>query len=161
MAGEVASLVDIAPTLLELIGAEPLPSMAGADLGPILRDEPVEWVDEAYAEVPPSRGVPPMRMVRAGRWKLVHYHGMRPQLFDLESDPGELIDLGADPDHEPIRRQLTEKVLADWSADDMLDVIREHDAAHAVLTRWKQAVRPRITPLWQPPPDANEFPLTP
>ena len=32
-------------------------------------------------------------MVRFGRYKYVHYEGYRPQLFDLEADPGETRDL--------------------------------------------------------------------
>ena len=35
------------------------------------------------------------RMLRSGRWKLVHYQGHRPQLFDLAADPGEIDDLAA------------------------------------------------------------------
>ena len=35
--------------------------------------------------------------LRYGRWKYVHYVAYDPQLFDLETDPGELHDLAADP----------------------------------------------------------------
>ena len=38
-----------------------------------------------------------MVMVFDGRWKYVHVETMRPMLFDLESDPNELTDLGNDP----------------------------------------------------------------
>ncbi len=36
-------------------------------------------------------------MIFDGRWKYIHAEGFRPMLFDLESDPGELKDLGDDP----------------------------------------------------------------
>ena len=36
-------------------------------------------------------------MLRKGRWKYVHCVRYRPQLFDLESDPEELVDFAADP----------------------------------------------------------------
>ena len=36
-------------------------------------------------------------MIRHGRWKYIHHVGHRPELFDLEADPGETRDLGADP----------------------------------------------------------------
>jgi choline-sulfatase len=38
-------------------------------------------------------------MVRFGRWKYVYFvrYPERPQLFDLQSDPEELVDLGSDP----------------------------------------------------------------
>jgi choline-sulfatase len=32
-------------------------------------------------------------MVRFDRWKYVHYQDYRPQLYDLEADPGETRDL--------------------------------------------------------------------
>ena len=36
-------------------------------------------------------------MVFDGRWKYVHVELMRPMLFDLQTDPQELHDLGGDP----------------------------------------------------------------
>ena len=36
-------------------------------------------------------------MVFDGRWKFIHASGFRPMLYDLESDPQELSDRGADP----------------------------------------------------------------
>ena len=38
-------------------------------------------------------------MLRKGRWKLNHYIGFPPELFDLQNDPEELTDLAADPAH--------------------------------------------------------------
>jgi choline-sulfatase len=35
-------------------------------------------------------------MLRKGRWKLIHYVGFEPELFDLESDPEETASRGAD-----------------------------------------------------------------
>ena len=45
-------------------------------------------------------------MIRNHRWKFIHYDGFRAQLFDLENDPHELIDLGEDPACEPVRRAM-------------------------------------------------------
>ena len=36
-------------------------------------------------------------MIRKGKWKYIYYVGMEPQLFDLETDPEESIDLAGDP----------------------------------------------------------------
>jgi arylsulfatase A-like enzyme len=52
-------------------------------------------------------------MVREARWKYVHWSsGHRPQLFDLESDPQEFQDLGADPALEEVREAMRDKLLA-------------------------------------------------
>ena len=45
-------------------------------------------------------------MIRKGRWKYVHYVGMRPQLFDLESDPEEMSDLGESHEFADITQEL-------------------------------------------------------
>ena len=36
-------------------------------------------------------------MIFDGRWKYIHVEKMRPILYDLQTDPDELVDLGADP----------------------------------------------------------------
>jgi len=36
-------------------------------------------------------------MLRFGKWKYCHYVAYRPQLFDLDADPEELVDLAGDP----------------------------------------------------------------
>lgn len=45
-------------------------------------------------------------MIRKGHWKYVFYVDTVPQLFNLEQDPDELVDLGTSPEHAPIRAQL-------------------------------------------------------
>ena len=54
-------------------------------------------------------------MVRTEDWKYVHWEGFRPQLFDLDADPRELADLGADPRYDAVRARLRER-LFDWIA---------------------------------------------
>ena len=41
-------------------------------------------------------------MIRHGRWKYIHHVGFRPELFDLEADPGETTDLAEQPDMAPV-----------------------------------------------------------
>jgi arylsulfatase A-like enzyme len=53
-------------------------------------------------------------MVHDGRWKYIHAEGFRPMLYDLQSDPQELFDLGADPAHQDVRDRL-EKVMNHWA----------------------------------------------
>jgi hypothetical protein len=55
-----------------------------------------------------------MFMVFDGRWKLIHFEGgFRPILFDLETDPNEFSDLGA---QEEYRKQVARlyEFLAQW-----------------------------------------------
>jgi arylsulfatase A-like enzyme len=73
-------------------------------------------LDYAYREARRTLGRKPDEcrawMVRTDRWKYVSWEGFRPQLFDLEADPGEYRDLGSDPGHESVRREMRERLLS-------------------------------------------------
>ena len=123
----VVSAVDVAATLVDAMDGPPLPGSPGRSLFPLIQDEDAlvrsaaAWTDEAFAEYCADRYVPSepvfQRMVRSGRWKLVHYHGERPQLFDLHDDPHELCDRAGDPACADVRAALTQRVLDGWDAD--------------------------------------------
>jgi arylsulfatase A-like enzyme len=101
---DLVSLIDVGPTLLELLGLPPLPALDGVSLGPLLRGEAVpsrRLFAEARAEVRwigPSEGVrwsPPLVAVRTDGEKFVVHrpaHGpAEPSVaYDLALDPGEL-----------------------------------------------------------------------
>lgn len=118
--------VDVVPTILESLGLEvPAHLVEGKSLVPLLRggapgrakDYVVSELDYSFrkARITLGRGPGECRawMVRTARWKYVHYEGMRPQLFDLENDPFEFVDRGADAGLEIERRQMRER-LTDW-----------------------------------------------
>ena len=69
-----------------------------------------------------------MVMVFDGRWKYVHVELMRPMLFDLETDPEELHDLGEDPAYADQLERLKDAHF-EWS--------RKH---HNRITRTAQQV---------------------
>lgn len=53
-------------------------------------------------------------MVLTKRWKFIFYEGYASQLFDRENDPGELIDLAANPEHKEVRTEHM-AILFEWS----------------------------------------------
>jgi len=103
--------IDLLPTFLDCAGGEPAEHiLEGRSLVPLLHGHhPEDWRDYAiseydYAPSPMSvkLGVAPkdarLFMVVDQRWKFMHAEGgFRPMLFDLENDPQEFFDLGADP----------------------------------------------------------------
>ena len=120
--------IDLAPTFLEALGADPAQQshrLEGRSLLPMLRGRaPAAWRDVAISEYDYSMqpaaeklGVAPrdarLFMVTDGRWKLIHAVGFRPMLFDLADDPEELSDRGADPACADARARL-EEALAQW-----------------------------------------------
>ena len=119
--------IDLAATFVEAAGGEvPTHQIEGRSLAPWLRGERPEWRDFVISET--DFAITPMAeklgladedarlfMVFDGRWKLIHAEGgLPPMLFDLETDPQELSDLGVDPDHTAERARLY-SYLAQWS----------------------------------------------
>ncbi len=90
-------LLDLLPTVCDLVGAPIPPGLDGVSLRPLLerRSRAVrEDLFTAYRDC--------QRAVRDDRWKLIRYPLIdRTQLFDLASDPAETRDLSADPDQGP------------------------------------------------------------
>jgi arylsulfatase A-like enzyme/Tfp pilus assembly protein PilF len=84
-----ARLVDLAPTVLDLLGLPPLSGVDGVSLRPLLsRGE--QNLPPAYLETRQpwtSYGWAPLRALRHGGWKLIA--APRPELYDLTSDPAE------------------------------------------------------------------------
>jgi len=90
----ITSLVDVLPTLLDLLGVEWPPTIDGRSLVPALRGLPLR--DRAvYAESMYSTrfGWSPLRMIRDRELKYID--APRPELYDLRSDPSEQRDLSA------------------------------------------------------------------
>ena len=83
-------LLDVGPTLLELLGLPALgPELDGVSIMPLMTGRDQE-IPAAYMEARRpwlSYGWAPLRAVRSGRWKLIA--APRPELFDLSRDPGE------------------------------------------------------------------------
>jgi len=119
--------IDLAATFIEAAGgAVPGHIVEGHSLMPFLRGEtPADWRKWAISEYDWSPtpmaarlGVAPrdarLFMVADRRWKYVHAEGFRPMLFDLENDPQEFRDLGADPEYGGVRAMMAER-LATWA----------------------------------------------
>ncbi len=89
-----ARLVDIAPTVLELLGLPPMGTeLDGVSLVPLLAGKP-QQIPAAYLETRRpwlSYGWSPLRAIRQGDWKLIA--APRPELYDLASDPDEAVNL--------------------------------------------------------------------
>lgn len=103
---DFAEFVDVAPTVLELTGAEPLPLEHGRSLRPYLEGrKPASPRDHIFTEYLENEEA----CVRTAKWKLICCSGRRRRgdgyetdrpapgryvrLYDLEREPGEFTDL--------------------------------------------------------------------
>lgn len=159
---ELASTLDLVPTLVEIAGAERPPGLTGRALQPLLRGEkPDDWRHYIFAMTTGSfpRACYVQQSVRDERFKLIsnprpdtenldadtyldpeHPHfvisGLRPEeratvspeleeafqrwesppryeLYDLENDPNELVNLANEPEHAATKARLI-AALEDW-----------------------------------------------
>ena len=125
---ELVESIDLLPTFLDALGSDPTEQshrLEGRSLRPFLHGETLaEWRSFVFSEydysmlpVAAQLGIEPRNarlfMVADKRWKYIHAVGFRPMLYDLENDPSEFNDIGADPAHEPERRRLA-AALAEW-----------------------------------------------
>jgi arylsulfatase A-like enzyme len=102
-------LLDIYPTVCDLVGAPVPAGLDGKSLAPVLRGQANGVRDSLFTTY---RDV--QRAVRDDRWKLIRYpHIDKTQLFDLKDDPDELHDLAGDPAQTGRIVQLTGR-LCDW-----------------------------------------------
>lgn len=134
--------VDIAPTLLELLGLPPLATAQGRSLAPLLRGEPFTPAAFVFSEMERHSGSPkPTRAVRTDRYKYIRnlddapwgdgggngdwkavlaeepdqtWDEPRPpeELFDLESDPLERTNRVDDPSLAGVLSELKAALLA-------------------------------------------------
>jgi arylsulfatase A-like enzyme len=117
--------IDVLPTLVDFTGGDfTAERMEGRSLLPLLRGgaAPKEWRQHAISEIDYSergpRGLLDLHpyqcrayMIRTDQWKYILYEGFRPQLFDLENDPTEFVDLGDDLGYRVIRRELHDRLF--------------------------------------------------
>jgi len=142
--------IDLFPTFLDALGA-PVPNhrLEGESLIPLLTGAMTETqraaiiceMDYAFIETREALSLPVDRamgrMVRTKTWKYVHFDSLPPQLFDLTSDPEELNDLGTDPDHEAVRRDMR-GLLLDWATTRKARITVDHHSAANWLSAGKK-----------------------
>ena len=94
-------------------------------------------------------------MLRTLRHKYVCYVGAPPQLFDLEADPEELTDLGADPAHASLRAAFEARLRA-ILAPELVDQQAKADQARtAEHYGGFEMLRRREKMAFTPPPTAK------
>lgn len=113
---QFASLLDLLPTFCDACGITPPAGLDGKSLLPAITDNaPLrnavfsEFYENGVAE----------RMIRTERWKYVHSECDRYQLYDLNSDPHENVNLIDDPRYAEICRELDARLCRDWVIPDM------------------------------------------
>jgi choline-sulfatase len=140
---EPVSLVDLAPTLLELAThprAEQLAAdLDGASLAPLLNGRPGSRPADVVAEYLAEGVTSPALMIRRGPHKFVSCGADPDQLYDLVNDPHELVNLAERSANADLRSAFRDAVAARWDVgvlgQRVLESQRErHLVAEALAT---------------------------
>jgi choline-sulfatase len=130
---EPVSLLDLHATMSEIGGVTDIVEQDGVSLVPaldggMLPDRPV--ISESHAE-----GIyAPCFMVRSGSHKLTYVHGHDRQLFDLDDDPGEWVNLVGSPETAAVEQALVSEIEKRFDPDAI-----ERDIQASIVRR--QTVR--------------------
>jgi N-acetylglucosamine-6-sulfatase len=120
---DLALSIDVAPTVLEVGGAEIGDQVQGRSLVPLLRGGATDWrqsvLIEFYTYENPMPWLLDMdyRAVRTDRYKYIHWmhHPEESELYDLETDPYETKNMVNDPSMagvvQEMRQELSHLVL--------------------------------------------------
>lgn len=125
---ELVEMIDLVPTFMAALGCAPKPHVVeGRDLTPLLhgtdgfsRRYAISEHDYSSLEMASHLSVPQEDartvMIHDGRWKYIRCEGFAPVMFDLQTDPHELLDLGTSDAaaHSDVRKRMEDALLS-WS----------------------------------------------
>lgn len=119
--GELVSLVDFVPTLLDAAGIDVPEHLQGRSIVPLVRRQPTDWPDDVFVQISESQVG---RAVRTKRWK---YSVTAPDkdpirdassdryieefLYDLYADPYELSNLAGCESHREVADRMRERLV--------------------------------------------------
>ncbi len=147
----LTSLLDIAPTLLELTGSPALPEYDGQSLVQcMLGKETISEDREVVSLCSDIKGDAPSAMIRLGAYKFVQHAGFEAcQLFDLEKDPEEKTDLGTDPSYAGIVTDFKLRMKKYWNPETAqrdLEISKTH---FSLMKQWFDITKPEIVGEWR------------
>ena len=122
VAPENVSLLDLMPTLLDLAGLECPERADGDSLVPLLGGDrdPQRTV---YGEYLGEGAIAPILMIRRGNLKFIFCEADPAQLYDLASDPDELVNLAPHLDHAEVVSDFVAEVFRRWKPSELKSAV--------------------------------------
>jgi choline-sulfatase len=133
---EPVSTMDLLPTLVDLAGVDPsaiVGPLDGRSLLPHLSGAPDR--DDVAVEYLAEGAIAPIVMIRRGRHKFVHSPADPDQLFDLEADPNERVNLATDPAQANLVAAFRQEIAARWDLAELDRQVRLSQRQRIAVTR--------------------------
>src|SRR5215207_3491876 len=150
------SLLDLAPTLLELSGGPAVGAGAqdldGTSLVPLLDTHAERRSGPVLAEYLAEGVTAPAVMIRRGPHKFIACEGDPDQLYDLAEDPAELINLADDPRLREVHTAFREEVRARWDLEALRQRVLASQRERQLIVR---ALAQGASPSWDFEPSAD------
>jgi choline-sulfatase len=151
---ENVSLVDLLPTLLDLAGVDtPVGSLDGRSLLPLLEGDGSGWSETVGSEYLAEGAYSPCVMLRRGALKYVHCPDDPDQLYDVERDPEELVNLAED--NGDIVAEFAAEVQRRWDLAALRERVIASQQRRRVVER-ALAVGERTAWDYVPPDDSRD-----
>ena len=117
---ELVILQDLAPTLIEIAGGKPGAHVQGRSLLPLLRGRRSGWRKSLLIEYWAENAYPWLvnmtyKAVRTDRYKYIRWvnrarNGELDELYDLDRDPYELVNVARRPAYRAVREKMTREL---------------------------------------------------
>jgi arylsulfatase A-like enzyme len=104
----IVSLLDLFPTLIELVGLPEKPNLDGHSLVPLLSDPDAEWNYPAITTYDYSE-----YSIRTERWRYIRYIDGTEELYDHQNDPEEWTNLAGDPAYAAVKEEMAYHIPTD------------------------------------------------
>ncbi len=108
---QFVTLADFAPTFLGLAGASVPDGLCGRSLAPFLRGEtPPDWPDDLYTQMNGVELYYTQRSVSTTDYKYVYNGFDEDELYNLRTDPAEMVNLAQAPEMDGVKRDLVRRM---------------------------------------------------
>ncbi len=113
---QMVANIDLAPTILEAAGLQFPESMDGRSFLPLVQGRSVQWRDKLLYEYYWEWNfpmTPTIHAIRSDRYKYIRPYGVwdTEELYDLQADPREIVNLIRDPQHLQVAKELKEQMF--------------------------------------------------
>ena len=138
---EFVESVDILPTIVEFAGGQVckqkvegnslLSFTRGIDTQDQIREYTLSQIDYSDRGPRVSLNIHPYdcraHMIRNKEWKYILHEKFRPQLYNMQNDPEEFIDLGDSPEYASVRDEMHEKIFS-WFRKRLIRTEMDYDS---------------------------------